>query len=330
MMNYKKIFEQSMPVTYDSVGMEEGHEVERMWLADMVDGKWVEDYVTVNRTIYDIVTEVDGAVFALIECGRMLVKAPNVKHYRIPEDVYGIAANAFLGCTETTDIDVPYTISTYEIEQALEHSHTRMHIHAWQWAYDNTRSEELQREIAGGVTDEQGFVYSRNGKRLLRAAKEVREYWIPEGVEEVDRLAFVHCRFERLHVPHTCRIDLLPADEYPIFGSEQVAGTVTTWDRPYAEQDEIADMFHASDDDKVEDAHGVVYTKNMRRLLYATVRFGATEYSVPDGVVTICSMAFDMCHQFVTLHIPRSVRRIGDHMFGPGGGEIVIAHGSCR
>lgn len=95
-MNYKIIFEQSMPVTYDSVGMEEGHEVERMWLADMVDGKWVEDYVTVNRTIYDIVTEVDGAVFALIECGRMLVKAPNVKHYRIPEDVYGIAANAFL------------------------------------------------------------------------------------------------------------------------------------------------------------------------------------------------------------------------------------------
>ena len=120
------------------------------------------------------------------------------------------------------------------------------------------------------------------------------------------------------------------AYEYPIFGSEQVAGSVTTWDRPYAEQDEVADVFHASDDDKVEDVHGVVYTKNMRRLLYATVRFGATEYSVLDGVVTICSMVFDMCHQFVTLHIPRSVHRIGDHMFGPGGGEIVIAHGSCR
>lgn len=113
-----------------------------MWLADMVDGKWVEDYVVVRRDTYDIVTEADGAVFALIEngqnseChpssleddrvvtdkgkanGRMLVKAPNVKHYRIPEDVYRIAANAFQGCTELTDIDIPYCIDDFEIEKA--------------------------------------------------------------------------------------------------------------------------------------------------------------------------------------------------------------------
>ena len=39
-------------VTFDSVGIEDGHEVERMWLADMVDGKWVEDYVIVRRDTY--------------------------------------------------------------------------------------------------------------------------------------------------------------------------------------------------------------------------------------------------------------------------------------
>lgn len=76
-------------------------EDERLWLADMVDGKWVEDHVTVNRTVYDTVAEEDGAVFALIENGRMLVKAPNVKHYRIPEDVYRIADHAFLGVFRT-------------------------------------------------------------------------------------------------------------------------------------------------------------------------------------------------------------------------------------
>ena len=84
-MNYKEILEKAMPVTFDSVGVEDGHEVERMWLADMVDGKWVEDYVVVRRENYDTVTDEDGAVFALIENGRMLVKAPNVKHYRIPD-----------------------------------------------------------------------------------------------------------------------------------------------------------------------------------------------------------------------------------------------------
>ena len=65
-MNYKEKLEKAMPVTFDSVDVEDGHEVERMWLADMVDGKWVEDYVVVTRDTYDTVTDEDGAVYALI------------------------------------------------------------------------------------------------------------------------------------------------------------------------------------------------------------------------------------------------------------------------
>jgi len=233
-LNYKEKFEQSLAVTFDSVGIEEGQEVERMWLAGVADGKWVEDYVVVRRDTYDTMTDEYGAVFVLIANGRMLIKAPNVKHYRIPEDVYRIAANAFLGCSEMTDIDIPHTISDDEIENALEHSHTRMHIHAWNWAYDNTRSEELEKEIAQGWTDEYGFVYSQDRKRLLKAAS-VKTYWIPEGVECIDRLAFVHCIFEELHVPYTCDMEMLPIEECPIFGSERVQGCICFWDKPYSE-----------------------------------------------------------------------------------------------
>ena len=52
--------------------------------------------------------------------------------------------------------------------------------------------------------------------------------------------------------------------------------------------------------------------------------FKAEEYYVPDGVVTICSMAFASCPQFVILIIPRSARLIGDFVFGGGGGKIII------
>ena len=222
-----------MPVTFESVDVEDGQEVERLWLADIVDGKWVEDYVTVNRTVYDTVAEEDGAVFALIENGRMLVKAPNVKHYRIPEDVYRIADHAFLGCSELTDIDVPYGVSNYEIEKALEHSHTKMHIHAWDWAYDNTRSPELEKEIAEGWTDDYGFVYSQDRKRLLKAAN-AEIYKILEGVESIDRLAFVHCIIKELHIPYTCNLEKLSPEECPVFGSERVQGCIYPWDKPYS------------------------------------------------------------------------------------------------
>jgi hypothetical protein len=72
------------------------------------------------------------------------------------------------------------------------------------------------------------------------------------------------------------------------------------------------------------DEFGVGYSLDGHRLLFARHTFKDENYSVPDGVVTICSMAFASCRQFVTLIIPRSVRLIGDFVFGPEGGKIVI------
>ena len=229
-LNYKKILDKSMPVTFDSVGIEDGYEVERMWLADMVDGKLVEDYVVVRRDAYDIVTEEDGVVYALIENGRMLVKAPNVKRYRIPEDVYRIAVNAFKDCTELEELDVPYLVDDVEIDMALKRSGHQFKVHLWNWSYDSTRSEQLEKEIAEGYVDEYGFVYSQDRKRLLKAAPKVKEYWIPEGVEKIDRLAFHHCVFEDLHIPSTCKMEEWPVEEWPVWGNERIQGCIWPWE----------------------------------------------------------------------------------------------------
>lgn len=240
-MNYKEILEKSMPVVMDFVDVEDGHEVERMWLADMVDRKWVEDYVVVRREAYDIVTEEDGTVFALIENGRMLVKAPNVKYYRIPETVYRIADYAFKECPLLVELDVPYGVCEYEIDKSLKHCSHHIEVRIWYWAYDNTRSEELEKEIADGWTDEYGFVYSKDRKRLLKAAT-VGTYKIPEGVEQIDRLAFVGCTFEELNIPYTCNLEKLPSEECPIFGNDRICGDIYPWDKPYS-QGNIEDFY---------------------------------------------------------------------------------------
>lgn len=322
-LNYKQILERSIPVTFDCADVEDGHEVERLWLADMVDGKWVEDYMTVNRTTYNTVTDEDGAVFAVIENGLMLVKAPNVKHYRIPETVYRLADNSFRDCTELVEVDAPYLVSDYDIKRALEHSHNKIKVRSWNWAYDCKRSEQLEKEIVEGKTDEYGFVYSRDGKRLLKAAT-VETYWIPEGVEHIDRLAFVGCTFETLNVPYTCKIDELSAEEYPIFGSERVQGCVLPWDRPYDQEDEIDDFLYLSNDVEITDEHGVAYSDSKKRLLWSNKTFDEAEYRVPDGVETICSHAFCHCKRFLTLNVPSSIKVIGDNLFGEEGGKIII------
>ena len=66
-MNYKKLLEGHMPVSMDIVDTEEGQEVERLRLSDVIDGKYVSDYIIVTRETYDLEKDDDEAVFAQIE-----------------------------------------------------------------------------------------------------------------------------------------------------------------------------------------------------------------------------------------------------------------------
>jgi hypothetical protein len=146
-----------------------------------------------------------------------------------------------------TDFDVDYEISIKQSTALVQSGCYTLNIrniwgqkspklHLWDWAYDCTRSEELEKEIAEGWTDEYGFVYSQDRKRLLKAPPEWKEYWIPEGVEKIDRLAFIGCKYEDLHIPYTCKTEEWPLEECPVYGSERVQGCIWPWEKPYSEK----------------------------------------------------------------------------------------------
>ena len=322
-VTYKKLLDKEMlPVTSYYKDKEFNKEI--MWLKGMAGDKWVEDYMTIHRTTYDVITDEDKAICALIDGKKMLVKAPNVSYYRIPEDIISISKHALQDCPNLLVLDVPYTITEYEINEAVRFANPDLVAYLHDWAYDNSISDELKKEIEDGIDDEFGFVYSRDGKRLLKAASHVGEYWIPEGVEKIERLAFDHCTFDTLHIPCTCNLENLDDDEFPVFGSERVQGCFIIWDRPYAEQDTIEESLYAADDDQYEDEYHVVYTRNMKRLLFAKIEFDESEYVVPNGVETICSHAFSIHTDYLVLSVPRSIKVIGDSIFGEEGGKIVI------
>ena len=159
---------------------------------------------------------------------------------------------------------------------------------------------------------------------MLRAPLEFGTYYIPEGVERIERQAFHGCKFEELNIPYTCQLNELPESEFPEFGSERVQGAIIEWDRPYAEQDFIEDALYMKDQKIVCDEYMVSYSENGKRLLSAGDDFREKEYEVPDGVVTICSNAFGLCETFVTLSVPRSIKVIGGSLFGKFGGRIVF------
>ena len=174
----------------------------------------------------------------------------------------------------------------------------------------------------GAFSDAFGGIYSDDKKRLLKAP-DAKRFQIAEGCEEVDEKAFEGCEnLESLYLPYTMSDESVDW----ILGNMPVSvDNVCVWDRPYV--DEVYDVNeYWYDEDKVTtDEFGVEYTNEGRRLLVATrPSLIGKEYRVPDGVLTICDGAFMGTNDYLELSVPRSIKVIGDNIFGKEGGKIVI------
>ena len=170
--------------------------------------------------------------------------------------------------------------------------------------------------------DEFGGVYTANRKRLLKAP-DVKRYRIAEGCEETGEHAFDNCKvLESLYVPESWK-DVEAGDVLNCMPT--TVDNFCHWDRPYV--DEVFDVNdYWCDEDKTEkDEFGVVYANEGRRLIGA---FGSVKiekhYDVPDGVLTICDGAFMGIDDYLELSVPRSIKVIGDFIFGEESGKIVI------
>lgn len=115
--------------------------------------------------------------------------------------------------------------------------------------------------------------------------------------------------------------------ELAMCGDDMLMGVIKDWENRYNEVEQITNMLVFDDDDRVFDNHNVVYTKDGKHLLNCLNTFNEAEYTVREGVTTICDNAFSWRanqEQRITLYIPRSVKVIGENIFGDGGGRIIV------
>ena len=115
--------------------------------------------------------------------------------------------------------------------------------------------------------------------------------------------------------------------ELAMCGDDMLMGVIKDWENRYHEGEHITYMGVFDEDDRVIDEHHVVYTKDGKHLLNCLNTFNETEYTVRDGVTTICDDAFIWRankEQRITLYIPSSVKVIGDNIFADGGGRVII------
>ncbi len=142
---------------------------------------------------------------------------------------------------------------------------------------------------------------------------------IPEGVTSIGRNAFAYCYYlEEIILP----------DSLEFIGDEAFTECVqlTVINIP-ATVNHIGDMAFSGirnltainvDDDNASyvDVDGVLFTRDMTEILVFPIQKStlSTEYTVPDGVTTIGSAAFEEC-AFEKVHLPETVINIGENAF---------------
>ena len=182
-------------------------------------------------------------------------------------------------------------------------------IHALE--YLSVSLEGIMCPVDCGLT-EKDAIYSPSGTYLLQLP-DVPRYRIKEGTIFICPSATRYCkRLRYLDIP----VDL--SNNREVLSSYPYPLKIKEWDKHYDGTPVECD--DDLDDDMSEfDDHEVGYSKDGKILMGCRHTFNDTHYEVPIGVEEIDDGAFLPCRHYVELSIPRSVKKIGDYIFGNGG-----------
>ena len=155
-------------------------------------------------------------------------------------------------------------------------------------------------------------IYTPSGDTIVQIPN-VPKYRIEEGTMWISPNALKNCpRLRQLDIP------------YGMFNHQEILKShpkvkykewTTLYDGTLPDDEEEVD----DDEDFILDEHHVAYSKDGKKLLFCRLEFCESSYEVPDGVEEIAEYAFCTCNTYVELSLPRSIRIIGDCLFGNGG-----------
>ena len=155
-------------------------------------------------------------------------------------------------------------------------------------------------------------IYTPSGDTIVQIPN-VPKYRIEEGTMWISPNALKNCpRLRQLDIP------------YGMFNHQEILKShpkvkykewTTLYDGTIPDDEEEVD----DNEDFILDEHHVAYSKDGKKLLFCRLEFCESSYEVPDGVEEIAEYAFCTCNTYVELSLPRSIRIIGDCLFGNGG-----------
>lgn len=228
----------------------------------------------------------------------------NLKFVHIPDNIISIGEYAFCGCESLVSIRIPHGVKFIENGTFLNCKRLKsIHIPnsvtgIGEYAFYGCESLKYFR-IPEGVTT--------IGEEAFRGCNRLDSVVIPQSVTSIGKRAFYCLNLRNVYIP---------------YGTKSKFKTMLGWDNWLVDYETISlskieDWENKVSDCELENAwtdeFGVKYSRDRKWLLKAPN--GITNYSIRKGTTVIYNNAFRDCKTLTAIHIPNSVKRIGDSAF---------------
>lgn len=216
-------------------------------------------------------------------------------------------------------------MSEYAIEQPMVVSELK-----------NIDTSVSEKELEEGIKDEYDVIYSKDGKKLLKATKGLRDYKIKDGTEIICDGAFIVVPKDEYYdaTPMIEGLSFAEMEYYRILDgtlkSVYIPDSVTAIGRHAFEgcyplnSVNIPNSVKCILEHAFNDCHAlsdVVLPDSLRYLGKGAFRLciSIEKITIPDSVEFIGSEAFALCHSLAEVYIPSTITSIEDNIFSECG-----------
>ena len=256
---------------------------------------------------------------------KAFARLDNLKNIDIPDSVTNITTLAFYRCNGLVSVQVPGSVTAIKNGTFRECNNLKKVIlnegitGIEQYAfYDCELLEEIS--IPGTVTTV--------GNSAFYRCKNLKSIEIPEGVTKIDGSAFIFCSsLEQIKLPQSLMsIGSGAFDNCTSLISVELPDNAIISSNTFKECKNLSDIVISDTNNNYIVKNGILYNKNMTRILCYPAGIKDTEFFVPDTVKTIGDFAFYGTKALESINIPDSVTNIGTDAFGECSGlkEVVI------
>ena len=274
-----------------------------------------------------IPAEVNGKKVTVIGNGAFMYEY-YLENIILPEGIREISDDAFYGCDEVENINIPSTVTSigsqafgriYEIEEiVIPKNVQKIGVGVFEGCM-NLRDITVD-EGNENYCSKDGVLFSKNGEVLLQMPpnKEIEKYEIPQGVTTIGDSAFyMNNSIQEVIIPNTVGhigynafwCAELESTFIPASVEQIDSGAFGSFGNTFKEfcVDEN-NPYYCSED-------GVLYSKD-KTILYEMVVRDKTSFTVPEGVIRISDSAFEYNEVLQTVIISDTVEEIGGLAFG--------------